>query len=109
MTEGLVDLAAMKIGMDPLEIRRRNLIPDDAYPASGPSGIKFEKLSHHETLAHIDSLMNYAGLRAEQERLRKQGIYRGIGFAFVRRGDQSVARRSTASAARRSPRRTAPR
>ncbi len=82
VTEGLVDLAAMKIGMDPLEIRRRNLIPDDAYPASGPSGIKFEKLSHHETLAHLDSMMDYAGLRAEQERLRKQGIYRGLGFAF---------------------------
>ena len=52
VTEGLVDLAAQKIGMDPLEIRRRNLIPDDAYPATGASGIKFEKLSHHETLAH---------------------------------------------------------
>jgi carbon-monoxide dehydrogenase large subunit len=82
VTEGLVDLAAQKIGMDPLEIRRRNLIPDDAYPASGPSGIKFEKLSHHETLAHLDSLMDYAGLRAEQARLRKQGIHRGLGFAF---------------------------
>ena len=92
VTEGLVDLAAMKIGMDPLEIRRRNLIPDDAYPASGPSGIKFEKLSHHETLAHIDSLMNYAGLRAEQERLRKQGIYRGIGFAsFIEVTNPSAA------------------
>ncbi len=82
VTEGLVDLAAMKIGMDPLEIRRRNLIPDDAYPASGPSGIKFEKLSHHETLAHLDAMMGYAGLRAEQERLRKQGIYRGLGVSF---------------------------
>jgi carbon-monoxide dehydrogenase large subunit len=82
VTEGLVDLAAMKIGMDPLEIRRRNLIPDDAYPASGPSGIKFEKLSNHETLAHLDALMDYAGLRAEQARLRQKGIYRGLGFAF---------------------------
>ena len=82
VTEGLIDLAAARIGMDPLEIRRRNLIPDDAYPASGPSGIKFEKLSHHETLAHLDSLMDYAGLRAEQERLRRKGIYRGLGFAF---------------------------
>src|SRR5688572_18680782 len=92
VTEGLVDLAAMKIGMDPLELRRRNLIPDDAYPASGPSGIKFEKLSHHETLAHIDALMNYAGLRAEQERLRKQGIYRGIGFAsFIEVTNPSAA------------------
>src|SRR5689334_9180313 len=92
VTEGLVDLAAMKIGMDPLEIRRRNLIPDDAYPASGASGIKFEKLSHHETLAHIDAMMNYAGLRAEQERLRKQGIYRGIGFAsFIEVTNPSAA------------------
>jgi len=82
VTEGLVDLAAMKIGMDPLEIRRRNLIPDDAHPSQGPSGIKFEKLSHHETLAHLDSMMNYSALRAEQERLRRQGIYRGIGTSF---------------------------
>src|SRR5438045_3777738 len=92
VTEGLVDLAAMKIGMDPLEIRRRNLIPDDAYPATGASGIKFEKLSHHETLAHLDAMMNYAGLRAEQERLRKQGIYRGIGFAsFIEVTNPSAA------------------
>ena len=81
VTEGLVDLAAASIGMDPLEFRRRNLIADDAYPRSGPSGIKFEKLSHHECLANIDAMMNYAGLRAEQAALRKQGIYRGIGFA----------------------------
>ncbi len=92
VTEGLVDLAAARIGMDPLEIRRRNLIPDDAYPASGPSGIKFEKLSHHESLAHLDAMMNYAGLRAEQARLRDQGIHRGIGFAELHRGDQSVGR-----------------
>jgi carbon-monoxide dehydrogenase large subunit len=92
VTEGLIELAAMKIGMDPLEIRRRNLIPDDAYPASGASGIKFEKLSHHETLAHMDAMMNYAGLRAEQERLRRQGIYRGIGFAsFVEVTNPSAA------------------
>ena len=35
VTEGLVELAAAKIGMDPLEIRRRNLIADDAYPSTG--------------------------------------------------------------------------
>ena len=35
VTEGLVELAAQKIGMDPLEIRRRNLIADDAHPSQG--------------------------------------------------------------------------
>ncbi len=92
VTEGLVELAAAKIGMDPLEIRRRNLIPDDAHPSAAPSGIKFEALSQHEALAHLDAMMNYAGLRAEQKRLREQGVYRGIGFAtFVEVTNPSAA------------------
>jgi carbon-monoxide dehydrogenase large subunit len=92
VTEGLVELAAAKIGMDPLELRRRNLFPDDGYPAQSASGLKFEKLSHHEALAHLDSMMNYAGLRAEQAKLRTQGIYRGIGFAsFIEVTNPSAA------------------
>ena len=92
VTEGLVELAAAKIGIDPLEIRRRNLIPDESYPWVAPSGIKFEKLSQHESLAHLDAMMNYAGLRAEQKRLRERGIYRGIGFAtFVEVTNPSAA------------------
>ena len=92
VTEGLVELAAAKIGMDPLELRRRNLIADDAYPAQSAAGLKFEKLSHHESLAHLDSLMNYAGLRAEQKKLREKGIYRGIGFAsFIEVTNPSAA------------------
>ena len=92
VTEGLVEMAAQKIGMDPLEIRRRNLIADDAHPSQGPSGIKFEALSHHESLAHLDSMMNYAGLRHEQAELRKKGIYRGIGFAqFIEVTNPSAA------------------
>jgi carbon-monoxide dehydrogenase large subunit len=74
VTEGLVELAAARIGMDPLELRRRNLIADDGYPAAAASGIKFEQLSHHEALANLDAMMNYAGLRAEQKRLRAEGI-----------------------------------
>ncbi|MGN6460556.1 MAG: xanthine dehydrogenase family protein molybdopterin-binding subunit, partial [Pseudolabrys sp.] len=81
VTEGLVDLAAAKIGMDPLEIRRRNLIADDAYPTQSPSGLKFELLSHHAALAQLDTLMNYAALRAEQQEMRKRSVYRGLGFA----------------------------
>jgi carbon-monoxide dehydrogenase large subunit len=92
VTEGLIDLAAMKIGMDPVEIRRRNLIADDAYPCAGPSGIKFEKLSHHAALDKLIAMMGYDQLRAEQAALRKQGIYRGIGFAsFIEVTNPSAA------------------
>jgi aerobic carbon-monoxide dehydrogenase large subunit len=83
VTEGLVDLAAQKLGMDPLAFRKRNVIPDDAYPATGASGIKLEVLSHEACLRRIETLMHYPALRAEQAALRERGIYRGIGFAAL--------------------------
>ena len=83
LTEGIVDLAAHKLGMDPAELRRRNLIPDDAYPYTFPSGIKFEKLSHHQCLDKLLEVMSYDKLRKERDELRKQGIYRGIGLAAM--------------------------
>ncbi|MGB7543222.1 MAG: xanthine dehydrogenase family protein molybdopterin-binding subunit [Burkholderiales bacterium] len=81
VAEHIVDQAAVKLGLDPAEMRRRNLIADDAYPYKSPSGMRFEALSHHQCFAKLLELMNYAGLRKEQAELRKQGIYRGIGLS----------------------------
>jgi CO/xanthine dehydrogenase Mo-binding subunit len=83
LTEGIVDLAAAKLGMDPADFRRRNLIADDAYPYSSPAGLKFERLSHHKTLDRLLELMDYKGLRAEQQALRSKGVLRGIGLAAM--------------------------
>lgn len=92
VTEGLVDLAARAIGMDPAAIRRKNLIPDDAYPTGSASGLKFEALSHHASLDKLLAMMNYDALRAEQAELRKKGIYRGIGLAtFIEVTNPSAA------------------
>jgi len=92
VTEGLVELAAVKIGMDVAEIRRRNLLPDDKYPATSAAGLKFERLSHHASLDKILRMMDYENLRAEQTRLRGQGIHRGIGFAsFIEVTNPSAA------------------
>jgi carbon-monoxide dehydrogenase large subunit len=92
VTEGLVDLAAMKIGMDPVEIRRRNLIADDAYPCVSPSGLRFEKLSHHTSLNKLLAMMDYDRLRAEQAELRKRNVHRGIGIAsFIEVTNPSAA------------------
>jgi carbon-monoxide dehydrogenase large subunit len=92
VTEGLVDLAALRIGMDPVEIRRRNLIPDDAYPCASPSGLKFELLSHHAAMNRLVKMMGYDALRAEQAALRKKNIHRGIGIAsFIEVTNPSAA------------------
>jgi carbon-monoxide dehydrogenase large subunit len=92
VTEGLVDLAAARIGMDPVDIRRKNLIADNAYPATGPSGLKFELLSHHASLDKIVAMMDYRALRAEQDELRRRGVHRGIGFAsFIEVTNPSAA------------------
>jgi aerobic carbon-monoxide dehydrogenase large subunit len=83
VTEALVDGVAAKLAMDPIEFRLRNVIPDNAYPATGASGIKLEVLSHEACLREAKRLVNYDGLRAEQAALRAKGIYRGIGVAAL--------------------------
>lgn len=81
VTEVLVDRAAEALGLDPFEMRQRNVVADDAYPHVSATGYQFEKLSHQACLAKLHEMMGYEGLRAEQQRLRQQGIHRGIGIA----------------------------
>ena len=83
LTEGIVDEAARVLGIDPATMRRINLIADDQYPYTFPSGIKFEKLSHHQSLDRLLALMDYQALRTEQASLRKNGVYRGVGLAAM--------------------------
>src|SRR6202166_3532108 len=92
VTEGRVDLAAAKIGMDPVEIRGRNLIADNAYPCASPSGLRFEQLSHHAAMNKLIGMMDYDALRAEQAALRQKNIHRGIGIAsFIEVTNPSAA------------------
>jgi carbon-monoxide dehydrogenase large subunit len=81
VTEGLVDLAAEALGLDPIEIRRRNLIRDDAYPYTSPPGMRFEGLSHHAALDKLLAMVPVERIRADQTEQRKRGVYRGLGFA----------------------------
>jgi aerobic carbon-monoxide dehydrogenase large subunit len=79
--EHLVDRAAAALGIDPIEMRRRNVFPDDAYPAVTASGIKVKELSHQRCIDVLVERMRYDELRGEQANLRKKGIHRGVGIA----------------------------
>lgn len=81
VTEALVDAAARELGIDPVEIRRRNYISDNAFPHVSHGGFTFEQLSQHACLERLVAMMALPQLRREQDELRRRGIYRGIGIA----------------------------
>ncbi len=84
--EALVDMAAEATGLDPIEIRRRNVMADDSYPRVTAAGIKVQDMSHQRCIETLIERMNYAALRREQASLRQQGIHRGIGIAAFIKG-----------------------
>lgn len=85
-TETLVDMAADALGLDPVELRRRNFVPDDGYPTTAPSGVALNDLSHQACLEKLIKLMDYDGLRADQAARHTEGIYRGIGLVSFIKG-----------------------
>ena len=84
--EAMMDLAAEKSGVDPFEIRRRNVMEDSSYPRSIGAGITMKDLSHQACLEKLRQLMDYDALRQEQAEYRDRGIYRGIGIAGFIKG-----------------------
>ncbi len=82
--EAMVDRAARELALDPVEMRRKNYVTAEMYPHTSPTGYFFERLSHEEVLDKLLELSDYRALCAERDRLRPQGVYRGLGLcAFV--------------------------
>src|SRR5579875_388523 len=79
--ERLMDLVADELGLDPAEVRRRNFIPPEAFPYKTPTGPTYDTGDYAKALDKALAAADYAGLRAEQERLRQQGRYIGIGIS----------------------------
>src|SRR5205823_9528745 len=78
-----VDLVARELGLDPAEVRRKNFIPKDAFPYDPGilSGLSYDTGDYEPTLDRALDLVDYRGLRAEQEVARKGGRYLGIGLS----------------------------
>jgi aerobic carbon-monoxide dehydrogenase large subunit len=80
MIEVTLDQVAHELGMDPLEIRRRNFIPKEDFPAETATGVVYDSGNYAGALDKLLEHVDVAAIRAEAEELRKQGIYRGLGF-----------------------------
>lgn len=81
--ERLVQRIAVELGMDPLDVYRRNFIPRDAFPYRAAAGALIDSGDYHKAL---DMAVREGGLdelRARQAAARAQGRLYGIGFAAI--------------------------
>jgi carbon-monoxide dehydrogenase large subunit len=84
VVERAVDLVARKLGLDPVEVRRTNFIPPDAFPYDPVgilAGLAYDTGDYEKTLDRALEIVNYDGFRREQEEARRHGRYLGIGFS----------------------------
>jgi carbon-monoxide dehydrogenase large subunit len=81
--ERAVDLFAVEIGMDPAEVRRRNLLRPEAFPYTTPTGMEYDTGDYPGALEEVLAAADYGALRAEQARRREAGerLLYGIGLA----------------------------
>src|SRR6185437_5144849 len=77
--ERLMDKAARAFGIEPAEIRRRNLI--GKFPYTSAAGLKFDEASYKETLEMAVAAIDLPAFRKRQAGARARGRYLGIGFA----------------------------
>jgi carbon-monoxide dehydrogenase large subunit len=77
--ERLMDKAAATLGIDPVDIRRRNLI--DRFPYKSAMGLEFDEATYKETLEMAVKEIDVPAFRARQKKAREQGCHLGIGFA----------------------------
>jgi carbon-monoxide dehydrogenase large subunit len=77
-----VDMFAAEVGVDPLEIRRRNLLPAASLPWTNPTGLVYESGDYHEALELLVAELGYDEVRAEQARRRAAGDSRQIGIGL---------------------------
>jgi aerobic carbon-monoxide dehydrogenase large subunit len=77
--ELLLDEAARRMAMDPVELRRRNLLGAADMPYANPNGMPYDRVTPLETFEHALELLDYPAFRKAQAEARAQGRHLGVG------------------------------
>jgi aerobic carbon-monoxide dehydrogenase large subunit len=81
--EGMLDLAAAQLGLDPAEIRRRNLLrPDELETFTSAMGAQYDSGDYARAFQRTLELFSYDACRLMQQEARAQGRYMGIGLSI---------------------------
>jgi len=79
--EILLDIAARKMDMDPVELRRRNILRGDEMPYFNPNGMPYEHVAPADTFEQAVKILDHEGFRKEQRDALEEGRYIGLGFS----------------------------
>jgi aerobic carbon-monoxide dehydrogenase large subunit len=77
--EVLLDIAARRLGLDPVDLRRRNLLRAEDLPYTNPAGMTFDYISPLQTLEQALEMLDYQAFRRQQAAARDVGRYLGVG------------------------------
>jgi carbon-monoxide dehydrogenase large subunit len=77
--EILLDTAARRMGLDPVELRRRNILRREDLPYVNPNGMPYTDVTPRETFEQALEILDYESFRKQQEQARAQGRYLGVG------------------------------
>jgi aerobic carbon-monoxide dehydrogenase large subunit len=81
--EGTMDAIARELGLDPLEVRRLNMVETRELPYTMPTGEVIADITPRETLEAAVKAIDYAGFRKRQAAARKDGRHLGLGLCSV--------------------------
>jgi len=82
LIERAMDVLAAELQMDPVDLRKKNLIQPDQFPYASPLGWTYDSGNYQHTLDKALALIGYADLRKEQAEKRARGELMGIGVSF---------------------------
>src|SRR5215207_241411 len=82
MVERAVDLLAARLGLDPVEVRRRNLIPARAFPYTTATRARYDSGDYQQALDLVLEAAGYDALRTSQARRRQRGDVRQLGVGL---------------------------
>jgi carbon-monoxide dehydrogenase large subunit len=81
--EQMVDRVAARLGIDPLELRRRNVLHDDDMPYTLPTGMAYDQMTASATLEQAAEMVGYDEWRERQAAGRAEGRLVGIGISLL--------------------------
>jgi 2-furoyl-CoA dehydrogenase large subunit len=81
--ERLMDIAAVELGIDPAELRRRNFISAGSFPYEGPAGAVLDSGDYGRALEMLLEKSDYRGLKAEYGKRKAEGRLCGLGIAVA--------------------------